>query len=365
MITVKTGVPGSGKTCSMVVELLANSKLAKPRPVYTNIEGLAIPHILMRNWEAGVARVDGVLYTIDWRQCPVESIIVIDEAFLYGYDGKSSQAAVPDYIRDLAVHRKDYSVDIWFIAQHPKLLHQAVRRQVGRHQHYRRLFGMGRAVVYEWDMCEDNLGSTKTAVKANFAYPRSVYKAYKSAQVHTKPQFKLPWWVWLPVAIIPAAVWAFPAAFSTLSSAMTGKGIPHTGVLSGAPAAAVPFGVVPKSAASVPAFPALPKHEPVSAVSVPTFPANQAAKTELAGCIVANHRCGCFDTVGKPVEVAFGVCEEKTAQSAGPPAHFPDSEPEFKAASSQDLEMHKFLLEQKRSRLSTDKQIAELTQLRF
>jgi len=254
----------------------------------------------------------------------------VDEAFLFGYDGKSSQAAVPDFIRDLAVHRKDYSVDIWFIAQHPKLLHQALRRQVARHQHYRRMFGWGRAVVYEWDSCQDNLAATKTAVKSNFAYPRDVFKAYKSAQVHTKPKFKFPWWIWLPVVIIPAAAWAFPAAFSTLSGAMTGKGIPHTGVLAGAPAAPVPFGVVPGTpapgaSAAVPVAVPVPAQTPLSGQVGGMVP--MGPPQVLGGCIVANHRCGCFDVTGKPFKVEPGFCESNTGQGNGPPITFADTPP--------------------------------------
>jgi zona occludens toxin len=358
VITVKTGVPGSGKTLSMVGELLANSKLANPRPVYTNIEGLAIPHIPMRNWEPILGpRVDGVLYTIDWRQCPTESIIVIDEAFLYGYDGKSSQAAVPDYIRDLAVHRKDYSVDIWFIAQHPKLLHQALRRQVGRHQHYRRLFGMGRAVTYEWDMCEDNLGNTKTAVKSNFAYPRDVFKAYKSAQVHTKPKFKLPWWVWLPVAIVPAAVWAFPSAYTTLSSAMTGKGVNgKIGVVAQSPqigqnltvANVVPL--PPKVTSSEPNMPLTS-----SASSVPSI---DPARLEYAGCILVDTRCGCFDAGGKKVVVAPDVCIVSAGVTGTPKAVIAE---EGHPAFEQSADAMAFAKEAtKRFRLS-DRQITQLS----
>jgi len=81
MITLKTGVPGSGKTLSMVAELLANSKSAEPRAVYTNIDGLAIPHIKLRNLEPDTKRESGVLYTTDWRQCPAGSMVIIDEAF--------------------------------------------------------------------------------------------------------------------------------------------------------------------------------------------------------------------------------------------------------------------------------------------
>lgn len=301
MITLKTGVPGSGKTLSMVSELLANSKLPEPRPVYTNITGLAIPHILLENWEPTTQRKEGVLYTIDWRQCPAGSLIVIDECFLYGYDARSAQAQVPDYIRDLAVHRKDFSVDIVFIAQHPKLLHVALRRQVGKHQHYRRVFGWGRAVCYEWDQAQDNLTSTKTAVMTQFSYPRSVFSAYKSAEVHTKPKFRLPWFFWIPVGIIPLAAWAVPSAYTTLQGAMTGKGIAAT-------------------AKPVEKPPELPKLQPVTVAPPlgiqpppagfdPIGPHVEVLKVVAAGCIVTPKGCGCFDVQGKPAETDAQMCE--------------------------------------------------------
>jgi zona occludens toxin len=305
VITLKTGVPGSGKTLSMVHELLLLSKdTANPRPLYTNITGLAIPHIPL---------VD----CTKWRECPVNSLIVIDEAFLAGYEGKSAQGSVPDYIRDLAVHRKDYSVDIWFISQHPKLLHVALRRQVGKHQHYRRLFGMGRAIVYEWDSCQENLGATKSAVSSNFGFPKSAFSAYKSAELHTKPKFKLPWWVWLPVVIIPAAVWAFPAAFGTLSGAMTGKGIPHTGVL----------------AAALAGKPVLPSSLPSSTVPVSRIsPVQQSDISRIvppdappAGCVAVPGRCGCFDASGVAVVVKLGVCESVAGVGRSKPVEFSDS----------------------------------------
>ncbi len=305
MITLKSGVPGSGKTLSMVAELLENSKAKEPRPVYTNITGLAIPHILMENWEPNTTRKENTLYTIDWRECPAGSLIVIDEAFLYGYDARSAQATVPDYIRDLAVHRKDFSVDIVFIAQHPKLLHVALRRQVGKHQHYRRLFGWGRAVCYEWDQAQDNLAQTKTAVMTQFSYPRSVFKAYKSAEVHTKPKFKLPWFAWIPVALIPLAAWALPNGYAAMHGAMTGKGVAQEKPAEKPPApvqAKYPT-MDPKDAATT-ILATAPKPSPPP--QLPPFPVAQSAP---AGCIVTPKGCGCFDTQGKPVEKDAAMCQ--------------------------------------------------------
>jgi zona occludens toxin len=314
MITIKTGVPGSGKSLSMVAELLAlcqgENKGDEPRPVYTNITGLAIPHIPLVNWEPTTKREPGVLYTVDWQQCPPGSIIVIDEAFLYGYDGRSASATVPSYLRDLAVHRKDYSVDIWFIAQHPKLLHVAVRRQVGKHQHYRRLFGWGTAVCYEWDQCQDNLSATKTAVVTRFRYPKAVYSAYKSAELHTKPTFKKPWFIWIPVALIPLAAWAVPAGYRTMHGAMTGQGITAPAELKKTVPAPLPL-------ASSATF----KPDPLPAgfeAPAPEVPLSVSLPVPVAaGCVASPAQgCKCFDAQGKTVPVVPDMCPSTTAKPA-------------------------------------------------
>lgn len=320
MITIKTGVPGSGKSLSAVAELLelvkAASKGAEPRPLYTNITGLAIPHIPLVNWEPGTERKPDVLYTTDWRKCPPNSIVAIDEAYLYGYGAAATQMAVPDYVRDLAVHRKDYSLDLLFIAQHPKLLHVQLRRQVGKHQHYRRMFGWGTAICYEWDQCQDNLSATKTAVVTRFRYPKSVYTAYKSAEVHTKPAFKKPWFIWIPVALIPLAAWALPTGFNVMSGAMTGKGI---GTKQTAPKPAAPASA-PVAAATPASFkpdPLPPGFEPPSPDPLLPPPGQLVQSPLVAGCIATSAKaCKCFDAVGKVVPTVPEMCPDTTAKPA-------------------------------------------------
>jgi zona occludens toxin len=244
----------------------------------------------------------------------------------------------------LAIHRKDYSVDIWFIAQHPKLLHVALRRQVGKHQHYRRLFGWGRAICYEWDQAQDNLAQTKTAVSTQFTYPKDVFKAYKSAEVHNKPKFKLPWWIWLPVAIIPAAAWAFPAAFGTLSSAMTGKGI-HS---SAKPALAAPGPVSVPAALSIPLTPPLPAVPYVP----PPLPGQVTAAPglEIAGCILLRERCGCFDAGGKAVTVQPAICLERSGHTSDGPMKFADTENAAPRVTPADLDVMAYMADQQRKR---------------
>jgi len=333
MITLKSGVPGSGKTLSMVHELLVSSKGPNVRALYTNITDLALPHVELKD-------------ATKWRECPPGSLIVIDEAFLHGYESKSTQAAVPEYIRDLAVHRKDYSVDLVFIAQHPKLLHVALRRQVGKHQHYRRLFGWGRSVVYEWDMCQENLTQTKTAVTSNFTFPKSAFAAYKSAEVHTKPKFKLPWWAWLPLLIIPAAVWAFPAAFATLSGAMTGKGIPHSDAVLN-PFSSKPVSVTvtnPVVTSGAPSAVAVPVAAPAVAV-VPDEPP--------AGCIATASRCACFDVDGASVTVKPGVCESVAGVGRPKTIQFEDSPPPVRPLDDADRAVLSFVFNSDKQRVSS------------
>ena len=301
MITIKTGVPGSGKTQSMVSELMAMvakmKKSGEYRPIYTNITGLdaaVIPHFKMTD-------------TKDWQSCPPESLIVIDEAQENGYEAMSMQKAIPEYISKLAVHRKDYSVDFWFISQHPKLLHVALRRQCGKHQHYERKFGFKRALCFEWHHCEDQLSQRKTAIASQFVFDKRFQAAYHSADVHTKQKFKFPLWLWVPLAAIPLGIFAAPMAYHTLSGAATGKGVGQdhpVALVGGPPVVTVENGIRSETVVA--------KNVPASGASAPVAgPYGQA----FAGCMSMRDRCQCLGQDGRLQEVTKDRCEENVGQS--------------------------------------------------
>ena len=315
MITIKSGVPGSGKTQSAVAEMLEmHKKMLKPgavfRPIYTNIDGLALPHFPLPDAKK-------------WTECPPESIIIIDEAQDQGFEAIASQMAVPDHVKKLAQHRKDYSVDIMFITQHPKLLHMALRRQCGLHQHYERKFGMKRAFVLEWHNCEDNLGNRKIAVLSRFEFKKEAMCAYKSAEVHTKSKFKLPMWIYLPLLIVPLGVWAVPHAYANLSSALTGKGLaqstPKPAAKNDQPKATSTTdsnGVqttVTVQTASAPIVPASG-----GAVAVTQYPATPPPVQQIAGCIATPKRCSCYTPDGSRAEVEETICRDKLALTGAP-----------------------------------------------
>ncbi|KGS39090.1 zonular occludens toxin family protein [Burkholderia pseudomallei MSHR5613] len=113
-----------------------------------------------------------------------------------------SQKPTPD-VEQLHVHRHK-GVDFILITQHPQRISKTVRDLVGRHIHVRNLFGLKRAMLYEWDHCH-NPSSLKDAVKRQWAYPREVFKLYTSAEVHTKKQ-----------AVVPKALFVVPIALGVL-----------------------------------------------------------------------------------------------------------------------------------------------------
>ncbi|MBF3898941.1 hypothetical protein ISI01_26240 [Burkholderia pseudomallei] len=190
MITLITGVPGSGKTLHAVWLL---TKIAKGRRVLVDgIRDLAIEHVeidepWLRQWH---------------EKAEAHDLIVVDEAQRIYPPTTVSQKPTPD-VEQLHVHRHK-GVDFILITQHPQRISKTVRDLVGRHIHVRNLFGLKRAMLYEWDHCH-NPSSLKDAVKRQWAYPREVFKLYTSAEVHTKKQ-----------AVVPKALFVVPIALGVL-----------------------------------------------------------------------------------------------------------------------------------------------------
>jgi len=153
------------------------------------VKGLALDHELVddetcRKWHE-VARAGDVL--------------VIDEVQRIWPPVAMGSKPTPD-VEALHVHRH-MGVDVYVVTQHPQRMSKLVRDLVGRHVHVRRLFGMNRAVLYEWDMVHNPGGGYRDAVKTFWRYPRDVFNLYVSAEVHTKTK-----------AVVPKALFVLPVA---------------------------------------------------------------------------------------------------------------------------------------------------------
>lgn len=229
MIYLRTGVPGAGKTLSGVQEL--NKMVARwgahpdeARPIFVlGVPDLLLPHSPLPLKSVQIDKNGSPSLVPDWSVIPDGSLIFIDEA--QGcFPPRSTASKPPEHVAFLNTHRH-HGFDIYLTTQHPKLIDGSVRALVGKHQHYRRLFGGMRAMVYEWDSCSDSLSGMNTAIKSYWPYPKNAFKFYKSAEIHTKQRFKLPMWLLIPVVGVLMAAFFVPRAFSVLAHGVSGKGI--------------------------------------------------------------------------------------------------------------------------------------------
>ena len=174
MITLFTGMPGAGKTASMVDFL---SKLPGDRPIFVDgLNGLKIPHTACNadNWS---------------KELPDGAILVVDEAQRV-WRPRGSGAKVPDSVAALETHRHR-GIDVFVTTQSPRLMDANVRGLVGRHVHIRDTGVLGR-YWYEWPECNDSM-TWKTCInKKRISLPKKSFDLYTSASVHTVPVRGVP-----------------------------------------------------------------------------------------------------------------------------------------------------------------------------
>ena len=189
MIYLSTGIPGNGKTLHALSTVEALSK-RDGRPVfYHGIKELKLDWELLESPK-------------DWASVPPNGIVVIDEA--QKTFRNRSLGSIPDkFVTDLEDHRH-LGIDLVLITQHPSLLDPAIRRLVGRHRHLVRIWGLEASTIHEWDACKDNCdrpGARKDSEKTRWAFDKSMYGMYKSAEVHTM-KASIPMRVWMLLALV-------------------------------------------------------------------------------------------------------------------------------------------------------------------
>lgn len=232
MIELNTGVPGSGKTLSMVQQLAAlvarwDRHPEEARPIFVHgVPQLAIAHSPLPLLSISVGQLGLSEVIPDWQAMPEGSLVIIDECQC-AFPPRSTQSKPLPHVAWLNVHRH-HGFDIWLTTQHPKLIDGSVRALVGKHKHFRRLFGGQRAMIYEFDACNDGLGGLKNAVKSYWAYPKKAYTWYKSAEVHTRQRFRLPIWVFIPLLALALGAVFVPRAYSVLSHSIGGDGLKNS-----------------------------------------------------------------------------------------------------------------------------------------
>ena len=308
MINLRTGTPGACKTLSAVEHLAKmierwEKHPDEARPVFVHgVKDLALPHapVPLIEWREGQNKPP--VMVPDWDAMPDGSFVLVDEAQSF-FPPRSSASTPPPHVAWLNTHRHR-GFDIEVITQHPKLIDGSVRALVGKHQHYRRLFGGQRSYCYEWDACSDSLSGLQNAVGGYYPFPKNAMRWYKSAEIHTKQKFKLPKWLLIPVIGIGIGAFAIPHAYSIITGGISGKGL----------------AAVREAPATVQRAPA-GSAGALAPVSAPVGPV-QAVKNiilppAVAGCMATPTRCLCVDVGGQVAVVSETACRVASEHLGG------------------------------------------------
>jgi zona occludens toxin len=310
MITLFTGVPGSGKTAALV-DLMLRS--LNDRPIFVHFdpnakrrpdqiplhESLSIDHapVLGSEWHTSV---------------PDSCVLIIDEAQEV-WRPRPAGSKVPDSITALEVHRHS-GIDIYLTTQTPRLLDTNVRGLVGRHVHIRDLGFLGRW-WYEWPEVAENCstGWKNAPLKKRYRLPKRVFSLYKSATSHIKPVRSFPWMLFVLGGALLATSYLGWLAYGAVSSKMSPVASPAalttSGVSTVLPAARASTQSPKSSGFNLAAFVPVVSAFPESAPAYDDLRVVTTMRRLVAGWC-AGESCECRDNQGIVLDLPKGVCNE-------------------------------------------------------
>jgi zona occludens toxin len=316
MITLLTAVPGAGKTAYAVKMLLEDADL-QGRPIFANITGLKLPHFpidadWIRNWH---------------KNAPPGAFILFDECQDV-FPPRHVSKEPPEFVNMLSKHRKDFSVDFFFITQSPSLIDHAVKALVERYL-YIRLDGLI-TMLHESKKVLDFEDKSVRETHAGTPYklPKHVFDLYKSAEIHTKkPRRKMPAALYVfgfAVALaIGLGVYIYqnrikPQLNAANVEAEQGGGLPHPARSTMASFPMVPPRIVE---ALTPTDDHNPLSAPLYAAVVPPVVA-----PEVVGCIASKSACNCYSQQATPIWLPEEQCRQRAAGLYFDPYRNPVSE---------------------------------------
>jgi zona occludens toxin len=219
MLTVLTGLPGSGKTAGCVERFLLplaakdwledavtpdGAKVKIKRRLFTNINGLLLEHELID--------ADDLMRWHEWVK--PGDLIVFDEV-QKPWPLTGANRDQPKCITELETHRH-YGIDMILMTQHPMLINAAIVRLAGQHLHIRKLGASRFATIYEWDGVSRTLLYKNAFAKKAWRRGKQVEKMYRSSSLHTKQKRAIPTVLWVILAcliLFPLAAWKFGSGF--------------------------------------------------------------------------------------------------------------------------------------------------------
>ncbi|MFV0678384.1 zonular occludens toxin domain-containing protein [Variovorax sp. tm] len=313
MLTVVTGLPGSGKTAGVVERFLMplaakdwqenastpdGEKVVIKRRLFTNINGLLLEHELID--------ADDLLRWHEWVK-PGDLIVFDEVQKPWPLTGANKEQ--PKCITELETHRH-YGIDMILMTQHPMLINAAIVRLAGQHLHIRKLGNSRFATIYEWDGVSRTLLYKNAFAKKAWRRSKAAEKVYRSSSLHTKQKRAIPTVLWVVLAcllIFPFGAWKWSGDFR--ERYFGGKPL-IPGVGPGEKAAVTPPGASPPSSGGT-ALAAGPRvaiddatawipRDPARPESAPAYDEVRkvAVMPVVAGCIRMGNRTRCVTQQG-------------------------------------------------------------------
>lgn len=300
MLTLITGVPGSGKSLwavKMILEAIRAKEDATKRLPKLIEEGdakrIAECQALIRDIYVDIDGFDhDTLGTKpapeDWRQTPDGSLVVYDECQQrFGPDG--SGRSKREDISGLEIHRHT-GHDIIFITQRERLIHSNIRDLIGSHYHIQRQFGTHTVKVYHRAETMDT-SSTAQLEKVDMSpwqYDKKLFQCYKSATVHTHKR-QVPAWLKRSLVVMGLALVVSGYLFYQSLGFFSGTGQIAQAADSASPTV---------------------QHQAQPSTPFTSKSSNAPQPVRLMGCAAwaRQTRCQCYSNDGSVADVEFEVC---------------------------------------------------------
>lgn len=179
MMYLVTGAIGTGKTTWVVDKLIKvdlenqkhikNGDFDKVREIYSNIDGLRVPHKAL---------------PVDWRETPNNSVIAYDEAHKIDIF-QPNRKQLHDDERIIQLNESRHTGhEIYFITQSPKFLHQHIRGVISQHFHLHNPMGAKASTVFMWR--HGNTTNPDSQAAKNLAETEEIFSFKKEVQENFK-----------------------------------------------------------------------------------------------------------------------------------------------------------------------------------
>jgi zona occludens toxin len=310
MLTVITGLPGSGKTAGVVERFLMplaakdweeqaitpdGEKVTVKRRLLTNINGLLLEHEKIE--------AEDLMRWPEWAK-PGDLIVFDEVQKPWPLTGANKEQ--PKCITELETHRH-YGIDMILMTQHPMLINAAIVRLAGQHLHIRKLGNSRFATIYEWDGVSRTLLYKNAFAKKPWRRSKDAEKIYRSSSLHTKQKRAIPTVLFVILACLvafPLIAWKFGGSFKER-------------YFGGKPLIATETAKANAPGASAPGA-AIQPGQPGATPPASSSSSSQAhAEPVFAGCAAIRNRCECLDTKGGLVDKPLDVCKSLTAAAPG------------------------------------------------